>query len=281
MPLAASDLTVRYGPRTALSGFGLQLEPGEVRALIGPNGSGKSTALQALAGLVRPASGRTEIDGRPVTAMSRREVARHLAFLPQQPVAPDEMTVGQLVRQGRFAHVGLFRAYGPQDEAAIAWALDCTGLSNFAERRLIALSGGERQRAWISAALAQEARILLLDEPTSFLDIGYQVEVLDLVHRLSRERGVAVIMAIHDLNQALSIADRISVLKGGICVFDGEPDALAASGLIERVFRVRGRFVDIAPGAPPHFDVDLLRRRGLASTPAQGAQAAGTPSLSP
>ncbi|WP_062117739.1 ABC transporter ATP-binding protein [Aureimonas sp. AU40] len=276
MILNACDLTVRYGQRTALSGFSLQLEPGEVRALIGPNGSGKSTALQALAGLVRAAGGWVEIEGRSVFAMGRRDLARQLAFLPQQPVAPDEMTVGQLVRQGRFAHVGLFRTYGEGDEAAIAWALECTGLSSFSQRPLSDLSGGERQRAWISAALAQEARILFLDEPTTFLDIGHQVELLDLVYRLSRERGVAVVMAIHDLNQALSVADRISVLEAGRRVFDGEPGALAASGLIERVFRVQGRFVDLAPDAPPHFDVDLLRRHGSVRV---APQAAGT--LSP
>lgn len=275
MCLRAHDLTIRYGQRTALSGFALKLEPGEVRALIGPNGSGKSTALQALAGLVRVAAGAVEIEGRSVFSMGRRELARHLAFLPQQPVAPDEMTVGQLVRQGRFAHVGLFKSYGPEDEAAIDWALECTGLGPFSERPLNALSGGERQRAWISAALAQEARILFLDEPTTFLDIGYQVELLDLVYRLSRERGVSVVMAIHDLNQAMSVADRISILETGRCVFDGEPEALASSGLIERVFRVHGRFVDLAPDAPPHFDVDLLRRQGPVGVM---PQAVGTPS---
>ena len=277
MLLHARDLTVRYGRRTALSDFALQLEPGEVRALIGPNGSGKSTALQALAGLVRATNGEVRIEGRSVFDMGRRELARHLAFLPQQPVAPDEMTVGQLVRQGRFAHVGLFKSYGPDDEAAIGWALDCTGLARFAERPLTALSGGERQRAWISAALAQEARILFLDEPTTFLDIGYQVELLDLVYRLSRDRGVSVVMAIHDLNQAMSVADRICVLEAGRCVFDGEPGALASSGLIERVFRVQGRFVDLAPDAPPHFDVDLLRRHGPVGVM---PQAAGRPSPS-
>ena len=277
MLLHARDLTVRYGRRTALSDFALQLEPGEVRALIGPNGSGKSTALQALAGLVRATNGEVRIEGRSVFDMGRRELARHLAFLPQQPVAPDEVTVGQLVRQGRFAHVGLFKSYGPDDEAAIGWALDCTGLARFAERPLNALSGGERQRAWISAALAQEARILFLDEPTTFLDIGYQVELLDLVYRLSRDRGVSVVMAIHDLNQAMSVADRICVLEAGRCVFDGEPGALASSGLIERVFRVQGRFVDLAPDAPPHFDVDLLRRHGPVGVM---PQAAGRPSPS-
>ncbi|CAH1692921.1 Iron(3+)-hydroxamate import ATP-binding protein FhuC [Hyphomicrobiales bacterium] len=259
MSLSCSGLSVTYGSRKALNNFNLFLEPGEVRALIGPNGSGKSTALQTLAGLIRPTEGHTHIDGVPISAMSRRDIARRLAFLPQQPSAPDEMTVGQLVRQGRFAHVGLFRSYGLQDEAAIAWALESTGLSDFADRGLHELSGGERQRAWISAALAQEAQTLLLDEPTSFLDIGFQIEVLDLVHRLSRERGVSIVMAIHDLNQAMSVCDRISLLEHGKLAFDGDPRDLAATGLIEKVFRVKGQFVQIAPHGPPHFDVELAR----------------------
>lgn len=263
MQLSCSNLSVHYGKRQALTRLTLSLEPGEIRALIGPNGSGKSTALQALAGLVRPTEGHVTIDGMPVSSLSRRQLARKLAFLPQQPAAPDEMTVEQLVRQGRFAHVGLLRSYGASDEAAISWALESTGLSGFATRSLKELSGGERQRAWISAAIAQEAHILLLDEPTSFLDIGYQIEVLDLVHRLSRERGVTIVMAIHDLNQAMSICDRISLLGKGEHLFDGEPGALAKSGLIEEVFRVKGRFVQIAPDAPPHFDVELARRTAL------------------
>lgn len=261
--LSCSGLSVSYGRRVALSDFSLSLAPGEIRALIGPNGSGKSTALQALAGLIKPGAGSAEIEGRTVASLSRREIARHLAFLPQQPAAPDEMTVEQLVRQGRFTHVGLFRSYGPRDEEAIRWALESTGLADFADRGLRELSGGERQRAWISAALAQEARIVLLDEPTSFLDIGYQIEVLDLIYRLSRERGVSIIMAIHDLNQAMSICDRISLLEKGKLVFDGEARALAESGLIERVFRVGGRFVQLAPDAAPHFDVHLSRRRAI------------------
>jgi len=259
MPLSCSGLSVAYGGRKALTGFSLSLRRGEIRALIGPNGSGKSTALQTLAGLIRPAAGEAEIDGRAVASMSRREIAKRLAFLPQQPSAPDEMTVGQLVRQGRFAHVGLFRSYGAKDEEAIDWALESTGLTDFVNRGLRELSGGERQRAWISAALAQEAEILLLDEPTSYLDIGYQIEVLDLIHHLSRERGVSIVMAIHDLNQAMSICDRISLLDRGALVFDGDPHALAKTGLIEKVFRVKGQFVQIAPHAPPHFDVELAR----------------------
>ncbi|MQT14161.1 ABC transporter ATP-binding protein [Segnochrobactrum spirostomi] len=260
MLLTCSALSVSYGRRKALSGLDLSIGSGEIRALIGPNGSGKSTALQALAGLIRPDEGHVALDGRAVGTLSRRDLAKRLAFLPQQPSAPDEMTVGQLVRQGRFAHVGLLRSYSSRDEEAIQWALESTGLTALADRSLRELSGGERQRAWISAAIAQEAGILLLDEPTSFLDIGYQIEVLDLVHRLSRERGVTIVMSIHDLNQAMSICDRICLLQEGKRVFDGVPDDLARSGLIEHVFRVKGRFVQLAPDTPPHFDVELARR---------------------
>jgi iron complex transport system ATP-binding protein len=259
MPLSCTQLSVQYGQRTALSEFSLSLEKGEIRALIGPNGSGKSTALQALAGLLSPSRGEARIDGTAVSKMPRRAIAKRLAFLPQQPTAPDEMTVSQLVRQGRFPHVGLFRSYNAQDERAIEWAIESTGLARLADRALQELSGGERQRAWISAALAQEAGILLLDEPTSFLDIGYQVEVLDLVHRLSRERGVTIVMAIHDINQAIAVSDRITLLERGELRFDGEPRALAQSGLIEATFRVRGQFVEVGAGKPPHFDVELTR----------------------
>lgn len=259
MSLACSGICVDYGKRRALSDFNFVLQPGRIHGLIGPNGSGKSTALQALAGLIEPTSGSVELDGRRIAAMSRREIARRLAFLPQQPTAPEEMTVEQLTRQARFAHVGLLRGYGPRDEEAIAWALDSTGVSGFANRGLRELSGGERQRAWISAALAQEAEILLLDEPTSYLDIGYQIEILDLIHRLSRDKGVSIVMAIHDINQAISICDRISLLQGGRPVFDDEPRALAASNLVETVFRIRGRFIEITPGSPPHFDIALAR----------------------
>ncbi|RUM16517.1 ABC transporter ATP-binding protein [Rhizobium fabae] len=259
MPLSCSDLSVMYGQRKALSRFSLSLEKGEIRALIGPNGSGKSTALHALAGLIRPAEGRVSLDGVTVASMSRRMLARRLAFLPQQPTAPDEMTVAQLVRQGRYPHVGLFRSYDSRDEKAIEWALESTGLSELADRSLRELSGGERQRAWISAALAQEAEILLLDEPSSFLDIGYQVEVLDLVHRLSREKGVTVVMAIHDINQAIAVSDRISLLEKGQLRFDGAPRELAERDLVQEIFRVRGRFVQVSPYSPPHFDVELMK----------------------
>ncbi|MTH95808.1 ABC transporter ATP-binding protein [Roseibium sp. RKSG952] len=255
MLVSCSSLKVSYGQREVLKGFDLALEPGEVCGLIGPNGSGKSTALQTIAGLIRPRSGTVTVNGTDIARLSRRDIARELAFLPQQPSAPDEMTVAQLVRQGRFAHVGLFGRYRECDEEAISWALDRTGLKPLSERTLKELSGGERQRVWIAAALAQQAKILLMDEPTTFLDIGYQVEVIELVHALARERNVSVIMAIHDLNQAMAVSDRMVLLRQGEVLFNGRPAALAQTGLIPEAFRVKGRFVPIENGKPPHFDV--------------------------
>lgn len=260
MRLACTALSVRYNKRLALNGFSLSLKAGEIHTLIGPNGSGKSTALQAMAGLIQPAEGHVLINGTSIHTLSRHKLARKLAFLPQNPVAPAEMTVAQLVRQGRFAHVGLFRNYKSDDEQAITWALEHTGLIDFSNRNLIELSGGERQRAWIAAAIAQEADILLLDEPTSFLDICYQKEVLELLYKLSRERGVTIVMSIHDINQALTVCDRISLLSSGNHIFDGEPERLPQTGLIETSFHVEGRFINIQPDTPAHFDIRWISR---------------------
>lgn len=258
MHLNCHHLTVHYKNHKALSAFNLQLNKGEICTLIGPNGSGKSTALQTIAGLIKPDTGRVNLNTISLQSLPRRMLARKLAFLPQNPAAPDEMTVAQLVRQGRFSHVGLWQAYQQKDEDAIQWALQSTGLAGFGERFLNELSGGERQRAWIAAAIAQEAEVLLLDEPTSFLDIGYQAEVLDLVYKLSRERGTTIIMSIHDINQAMAICDRITLLKAGQQIFNGTPHRLTQSGLIEETFRIMGKFVSIRADAPPHFDVDWL-----------------------
>lgn len=258
--LSCKDLVVKYGPRTALHGLSLVIPAGIVQTLIGPNGSGKSTALRVLAGLAAPSAGRAEFGGRALSGWRRADLAKRLSFLPQAPVAPGEMTVEDLVRQGRFSHVGLFRSYSRRDRDAIQWALESTAMTALAQRGLAELSGGERQRAWIAAALAQEAEMLILDEPTSFLDIGHQAEVMDLLSTLNRERGVTVVMAIHDINQAMMVSDRIALLDRGELKFDGAAADLAASGLIETTFNVNGRFVSLGDEHTPHFDVELRAR---------------------
>lgn len=260
MQLTCHNLSVQYKLIKALDDFNLDLTTGKICTLIGPNGSGKSTVLQTIAGLLTPSCGQVCLDNTPVQSMTRRVLARKLAFLPQHPIAPDEMSVAQLVRQGRFSHVGLLGAYKKSDEDVIEWALHNTGLSGFNDRFLNELSGGERQRAWIAAALAQEAQILLLDEPTSFLDIGYQTEVLDLIYQLSRKRGTIILMSIHDINQAMAIGDHISLLANGQHIFHGTPHQLAQSGLIETTFRIKGQFVPIRSDAPPHFDIEWTNK---------------------
>lgn len=256
MPLKADEITIKYGAMTALDGLSIEVRPGEITSLIGPNGSGKSTALHALAGLARCTRGTVSLDARPIETWRRRDLAKRLSFLPQNPTSPENMSVEQLVRQGRFAHLGLFQSFSRKDLAVVDWALEQTGLVALSDRDLANLSGGERQRAWIAAALAQEAEILLLDEPTSFLDIGHQVEVLELLDRLSTERGIAVVLAIHDLNHAMAVADNVILLSKGKLIFEGRSQELANTSHLQTTFEVHGNFEATASGEP-YFRVPL------------------------
>lgn len=236
--LAAEQLAAGYEGRTAIEDLSLGLTAGSITALIGPNGSGKSTLLKALARLVQPLAGAVYLDGEALTKLPTREVARRLAILPQGPAAPEELTVGQLVEQGRYPHVGPLGMLREQDRRAIADALALTNTAGFRERRLDSLSGGERQRVWIALALAQATPILLLDEPTTYLDIAHQLEVLSLVRRLKTEQGMTVVLALHDLNQAARYADRLVALKEGRIVADGPPREVLTTALLAEVFEV-------------------------------------------
>lgn len=266
VPVAeARGVSMVFEGTHALRDVSVSVRPGRITAICGANGSGKSTLLKCLAGLETPTSGVVTLADRPLADLSRRDIARQLAVLGQNPETPAGLNVEELVEQDRYPHRPWLGRLTAHDREAIEAAIRRVDLGAMRGRQIATLSGGERQRAWISAALAQEAGILLLDEPTSFLDIGYQVEVLDLVHRLSRERGVTILMAIHDINQAIAVSDRISLLEKGVLRFDGAPRALAESGLIERTFRVKGRFVEVAPDKPPHFDVELTTLHRLGS----------------
>lgn len=210
--LAAHDLVLRYGSgRSAgpdiVRGITFEVPENEVTVLIGANGCGKSTLFAGLARLLKPAAGDVLLDGRSIDATPTREVAKALALLPQHPIAPEGMTVAELVRQGRTPHQGLLGRGGPDDDAAVAAAMEATGVSELAERTADSLSGGQRQRVWLAMVLAQQTGILLLDEPTSFLDIGHAVELLDVVRRRNREHGTTVVMVLHDLFLAARYAD--------------------------------------------------------------------------
>jgi iron complex transport system ATP-binding protein len=249
--LHGEALTVRYGPRAVLADLSLSITTGGITALVGPNGSGKSTLLRALARLLVPQAGAVYLNGKAISGLSPAAVARDLAILPQGPVAPAGLTVGELVEQGRYPHAGPLRMLRQQDHAAIREAMTLTGMDSFATRALDSLSGGERQRAWIALALAQATPVLLLDEPTTFLDIGHQLEVLELVRRLNRERGMTILLVLHDLNQAARYADRMIALHAGHIVADGPPAAVLTADLLAAVFGVQAHILpDPATGTP-------------------------------
>jgi ferric hydroxamate transport system ATP-binding protein len=236
--LSARELRLQYGDTVVVASLSLALEAGQITALVGPNGSGKSTILRSFARLLKPAGGAVYLDGRDIATLPTREVARRLAILPQGPEAPEGVTVWELVGHGRYPHRGLIRSPTAADLTAIRWALEVTGLEAFAQRPVDRLSGGERQRAWIALALAQETPVLLLDEPTTFLDIRHQVEVMALVRRLNREHGIAVGWVLHDLNQAAAYSDRVVMLRAGQVYADGPAAEIMTPFNIREVFGV-------------------------------------------
>jgi iron complex transport system ATP-binding protein len=241
--LTAQALSVGYGERLVIPELSLQITMGAITALVGPNGSGKSTLLKALARLIAPRAGSVYLDGRAIASMPAREVARQLAILPQGPVSPEELTVRELVEQGRYPHAGPLRMLRQQDSEAITRALIETNMIELQHRRLDSLSGGERQRAWIALALAQETPILLLDEPTTFLDVGHQLEVLTLIQQLNRTQGKTIVLVLHDLNQAARFANRMIALQAGRIVADGPPAAVLTPALLVEVFQVQAYII--------------------------------------
>lgn len=249
--LQADALRVGYGERIVLDELSISMTRGDITALVGPNGSGKSTLLKTMGRLLKPSAGAVLLDGASIARMPTSAVAREIAVLPQGPVAPAGLTVSELVEQGRFPHAGALRMLRHQDYTAITQALELTGMTDFANRELDSLSGGERQRAWIALALAQSTPILLLDEPTTFLDIGHQLEVLELVRRLNVERKMTIVLVLHDLNQAARYSRRMIALDDGRIVADGTPTQVLTPELLARVFGVRANIIsDPASGTP-------------------------------
>ncbi|MFT3861501.1 ABC transporter ATP-binding protein [Micropruina sp.] len=237
--LSARGISVGYAERLVIDGLDLTIEPGTITALIGPNACGKSTLLRALARLLAVRAGAVLLDGADLHALPTREVARRLGILPQSPIAPEAITVGDLVWRGRHPHQRFGQRRTSADEAAVVDALLATGTADLVERRVDSLSGGQRQRVWISMALAQGTPYLLLDEPTTFLDIAHQVEVMDLLLDLNAERGTTVVVVSHDLNQAARYADALVALRDGEIVAHGSPAEVLTPELVERAFGLR------------------------------------------
>ncbi|MHA7261665.1 ABC transporter ATP-binding protein [Arthrobacter sp. TMN-37] len=234
-----------------MDGLSVVLPPGRVSVIVGANGSGKSTLLRGLARLLKPSGGSVLLDGRDIRSLPARAVARTVGLLPQAPVPPGGITVAELVGRGRYPHQGWFRRWAPEDDAAVAEALRATDTLAFADRLVDELSGGQRQRVWIALALAQQTDILLLDEPTTFLDVAHQIEVLDLITDLNRRSGTTVAMVLHDLNLAARYADHLIVLKDGCLAAQGPPAAVVTPGLVQEVFGLRCTVIaDPVAGTP-------------------------------
>jgi iron complex transport system ATP-binding protein len=234
--LRANALTVGYGGAPVVRDLSLTIGDGQVTTIVGPNGCGKSTLLRTMARLLKPTSGEVLLDGEPVHQIATRDVACRMALLPQSPIAPDGLMVRDLVGRGRHPHQRWFSQWSPEDEAIVESALAMTDTSDLRDRPVDELSGGQRQRAWIAMTLAQDTEVLLLDEPTTYLDLAHQVEVLDLVTRLNRERGRTVVMVLHDLNLAARYSDTIVVMKDGVIVADGDPTTVFTPAMLKRTF---------------------------------------------
>ncbi|HJP41228.1 MAG TPA: ABC transporter ATP-binding protein [Dehalococcoidia bacterium] len=259
MTLEAHDLVLSHSGRVAVDHVDLEAASGKLLSIIGPNGSGKSTLLRGLARLHKPDSGHVTLDGRDVRSLSSRELARHLAILPQAPDGGFDLTVRELAWRGRYPHQGMFLRAKHEDLAAVRSALESCDLQDVAERQLGQLSGGERRRAWLALALAQQPRMLLLDEPTSFLDFEHQLGLMEIIDRLCDE-GIGVIAVLHDVALAARFSDTVVALSDGKIAFSGSPCDVLTEAALEPVFRVRMAVVeDPASGAP--LPVPLGRTR--------------------
>ena len=250
--LGASHLALSYGTHPVIRDLSVSIPDGQVTAIVGPSGCGRSTLLAGLSRLHKPTSGAALLDGKAVSTLSTREVARRLALLPQDAIAPDGMTVAELIRFGRQPHQGLLRQWSREDEEVVEASLRATQLVELADRPLESMSGGQRQRAWIAMAVAQSTPLLLLDEPTSALDLGHQIEVFELIRGLARA-GKTVIMVVHDLSSACRYADHLVAMHTGSIIAEGRPMDIVTPALVEHLYGVRCTLVP-----DPHTGTPLI-----------------------
>ncbi|MFI1396043.1 ABC transporter ATP-binding protein [Streptomyces sp. NPDC020681] len=261
--LRAEGLRLAYDNRIVVDGLDVAVPPGRITAIVGANACGKSTLLRALSRLLVPRAGSVQLDGRALHSIPTRELAQRLGILPQSPVAPEGLTVIDLVGRGRSPHQTWWRQWSKTDEEAVHDALRATAMTDLADRPVDELSGGQRQRAWIAMAVAQGTPVLLLDEPTTYLDLAHQIDVLDLITDLNRHQNRTVVMVLHDLNQACRYADHVIAMKSGRIVAEGAPADVITAQAVEEVFGLRCQVVaDPVSGTPMiipmgrHHDTD-------------------------
>lgn len=238
MELKVEGLNVYYGDKKILKDISFNIEEGEIATIIGPNGSGKSTLIKSISRYLKPTSGNIYLDKVNINQINTKEIAKNLAVLPQMKSVSSDVSIEELVSYGRYPHLKFGKRMSKEDKEIITWALEKTGLIEMKDRYVVTLSGGERQRAWIAMSLAQKPKILLLDEPTTFLDICYQLETLELVKELNKTLGITVVMVLHDLNQAARYSDNMLVINNGELLEYGEPCKIVSKELLKNIFKI-------------------------------------------
>ena len=251
--LAVENLKVKFGSREVIRDLSLSVERGRVHSVIGPNGSGKTTLLRAISRNLRPVGGRVYLNGTNIHKMKAKSIARQMAVLSQTHNGMSDVTVRELVAYGRFAHRDWWQGKGDDDNQIVEWALERTNTAGFRDQKINTLSGGERQRAWIAMAIAQKPQILLLDEPTTFLDISHQMEVLELISGLNREESITILMVLHDINHAVRFSDEIVVMKEGDVCARGLPQEILNPELMRDVFNVEATILTDKETGRPMF----------------------------
>lgn len=242
--LEARGITLKYEDSVITSGLDLRVPEGRITAIIGPNACGKSTLLRALSRLLKPSSGEILLDGKSIHRYQAKDLARRLGLLPQSSIAPFGIIVSDLVSRGRFPHQRMLQQWSDEDEEVVRGAMAATGITHLANRSVDELSGGQRQRVWLAMILAQDPRVLLLDEPTTYLDIAHQLEVLELCKRLNKAQSRTIVLVLHDLNQAARYADHLVVMRDGAIAASGAPSEVLSEELIAQVFGLRSMIIE-------------------------------------
>lgn len=257
--IATEKLAVAYDDNLVVDDLDMQIPQGKITSIIGPNGCGKSTVLKAVGRILKPKNGMVYLNGDDIHRLTTKEVAQKMAILPQSPQAPAGLTVGELVAYGRFPHQRGFGKLKPEDKKIIQWALEVTKLVEFETTAVDNLSGGQRQRVWIAMALAQQTDLILLDEPTTYLDLSYQLEVLELLYRLNREQGCTIIMVLHDLNLAARFSDYMIAIRCGDIIKHGTAEEVMTAEVLRETFHIDAEIVkEPRTGRPTCISYDLI-----------------------